>query len=97
MTVQVGDIFSCSWGYSMTIVDFYQVQKTTAKGVYLREIAKEEMHDGNFGGKCIPKKDQYISEDVIFRRLKKGKVLKLSTYKFAYLWDGKPKSFNHLD
>lgn len=35
--VKVGDVFTCSWGYDQTNVDFYRVIKTTASGVWVQQ------------------------------------------------------------
>ena len=43
MEVHEGDIFVSSWGYSMTLVDFYQVTKVskTGKSVNVRKLASK--------------------------------------------------------
>ena len=38
--IQIGDIFSSSWGYEQTNVDFYEVVRKTAKMIELRAIGK---------------------------------------------------------
>lgn len=37
-TVKVGDIFTYSWGYDQTNVDFYQVVRCTTKTVWVRRV-----------------------------------------------------------
>jgi hypothetical protein len=53
---KVGDIFSYSWGYDQTNVEFYQVVSTTEKTVTVREIASKPVP--NSGGfmcdQCVP-------------------------------------------
>ena len=49
---KVGDIVSTSWGYSMTIVDFYQVVRVTPCKVELRSIEQEAHYDGFLSGTC---------------------------------------------
>ena len=54
--VKVGDIFSGSWGYSMTIPEFYQVVKVTKQSVRVRKIGtKNVLGDGRCGhAEAIP-------------------------------------------
>ena len=45
---QPGDIYSTSWGYDQTNVEFFQVVKRTVKSVWLRRISSEiRDRDGN--------------------------------------------------
>ena len=41
--VKVGDILAGSWGYSMTLWSFCEVEKVTAKQVVLRELQNEHL------------------------------------------------------
>jgi len=43
---KAGDIFSTSWGYDQTNLDFYQVVKVNAKSLVMRPIASERAKDG---------------------------------------------------
>ena len=57
--VKVGDIFHCSWGYDMTINDYYQVVALTPSGksVKVRKLNKELVNSGEyFSGREMPKK-----------------------------------------
>lgn len=59
MEVHEGDIFVSSWGYSMTLVDFYQVTKVskTGKSVSVRRLASKVVSgniDSPQGGYVIP-------------------------------------------
>ena len=38
---KVGDILTSSWGYSMTLVDFYEVIKVSDKSIVLRQIGSK--------------------------------------------------------
>lgn len=49
---KVGDILYSSWGYDQTNVDFYQVTRTTAKGVYLIQIGQKEVEGTYQGDSC---------------------------------------------
>lgn len=52
MEVHVGDVFVSVWGYSMTLVDFYQVTKVskTGKSVNVRKLAYKVVD----GATCSP-------------------------------------------
>ena len=52
--VKIGQIFSMSWGYDQTNVNYFQVVSLTAKGVYVREI----------GACSVPDTQGFMSEDV---------------------------------
>lgn len=52
--IRVGDIFSCCWGYSMVLVDFFKVVKRTNCFVTLRKLASKENHDDQFSGTSVP-------------------------------------------
>ncbi len=51
---KAGTIFSMSWGYDQTNVNYFQVTRATAKGVYVREI----------GAKSVPGTQGFMSENV---------------------------------
>lgn len=57
-----GDIFVSSWGYNMTIVDFYQVTRKTHCGVYVRQVEQNEEIGGYLSGETMPKKDTLFGE-----------------------------------
>lgn len=64
MEVHEGDIFVSSWGYSMTLVDFYQVTKVskTGKSVNVRKLASKVVSgniDSPQGGYVTPIKDRF--------------------------------------
>lgn len=75
MTVHEGDIFVCSWGYSMVLVDFYQVTKVskTGKTINVRQLATKVI-DGAIsspeGGYVIPIKDRFVGEELKNKRVK---------------------------
>lgn len=49
--VRVGDVFSCSWGYDMTLVNFYEVVEVSGSGrtAVVREIGSSAI-DGSGRG-----------------------------------------------
>ena len=98
-----GTIFSTSWGYDMTIVDFYQVVKRTGKSVYVRPIAANK-DGGGWSGTTTAVKDSFTSATAT-RCLLKGNP-KDKTNESVYInidghlgrvWDGKPKYYNTMD
>lgn len=102
--VEVGDIFHCSWGYDMTINDYYQVVDITPSGksVRVRKLNKELVNTGDyFSGREMPIKDSFSSDHVRTLRLQTSYMdtpqIKISEYSWARLWDGVSNYFNHMD
>ncbi len=92
--LKIGDILVCSWGYSMTIVDFFSVVGFKGKTmVQLRAIAKEST--GGMTGHSTPIPGQYIGE--AFARFVKGDSVKIDDRQYASKWNGKPAYYNSLD
>lgn len=98
-----GTIFVVSWGYDMTIVDYYQVVKRTGKSVYVRPIAANK-DGGGWSGTTTAVKDSFTSATAT-RCLLKGNP-KDKTNESVYIniddhlgrvWDGKPKYYNTMD
>lgn len=62
--VKVGDLFSMSWGYDQTNVNYFQVTRLTPKGVYVREIGAKGV-TGTQGFMCEtvrPVKDNFLAK-----------------------------------
>lgn len=98
-----GTIFSASWGYDMTIVEYWQVVKRTGKSVYVRPIASKTDGDGH-AGNATPVKDSFTSSTAT-RCVLKGNPQD-TTNKSVYIninghhgkvWDGKPNYYNTMD
>jgi hypothetical protein len=54
-TFKPGQIVSCSWGYSMTIVDFFVVIRRTEKTVWIQPIGRDVKNDNGMGnGTAMP-------------------------------------------
>ena len=85
--VQVGDIFRCGWGYSMSLNDFYQVISKKGNKVTVREIASEYVEGDWMGGqvKCIP--GSFTARGSEFTKLLKGDSFKVSDSRYAYKCD----------
>lgn len=101
--VMPGTIFSASWGYDMTIVEYWQVVKRTGKSVYVRPIASKTDGDGH-AGNATPIKDSFTSSTAT-RCVLKGNPQD-TTNKSVYIninghhgrvWDGKPNYYNTMD
>ena len=61
-SINVGDIFYTSFGYSMTLVDFYQVtEKVSISTVKVRSI--RGISDNDFQGQIRPSVNDFISEE----------------------------------
>lgn len=102
--VKVGDIFHCSWGYDMTINDYYQVVDLTPSGksVRVRKLNKETVHSGEyFQGREMPIKDDFATDNILTKRLATDYAgrpdIKITSYSWATLWDGESNFFNHMD
>jgi hypothetical protein len=97
MQVAIGTIFASSWGYDQTNVDFYEVIKVTKASVVIREIAKaQQTKDDGWTGHVTPQPGEFVG-DPMTRRLKAGwdntPGVKVRSYAWARVWDGKPQHF----
>lgn len=58
---KVGDIFSCSWGYGQTNVDFYKVTRVMKKQIEVRPIAEYRKYsEGGMSGSTMPKPNEFV-------------------------------------
>jgi|SaaInlLV_10m_DNA_2_1039722.scaffolds.fasta_scaffold04667_2 hypothetical protein len=93
--VIVGDIFTSSWGWEQTNVDFYQVVKTTPKMVMIRKIdSKTHRQTGDMSRSVMPVVNT-MKGPVLRKKLDAYQgtpMLKINTYSRAYKWDGKPQN-----
>ena len=107
---KVGDIVYTSWGYSMTLVDFYQVIRTTASKVELRSIQQKTVaYDGYLSGRVVPIADEFFQDGGPYSVQPgqlcavKEKYIIIPSYpgardkNRARLWNGQPVYFNHCD
>ena len=97
-TLKVGDILVSSWGYNMTIVNFYRVVKLVgAKSVKIEKLTSNTIRGDSWSGHSVPNLE--ISGQLMeksYRELN-GQSVKISSSEFARPWNGKPMFFNHLD
>lgn len=99
---QVGDILCCSWGYNMTLVDFYKVVKITPSGKSVSVIQLgSECVDGEAGyyGHVMPTKDEYgpVIKNKRIANWGDGYSIKISSCQHASTWNGKKQYFNKMD
>lgn len=105
---KVGDIVSTSWGYSMIIVDFYQVVRVTASKVELREL-EQKAEGGGWSGKCVPIPGAFVFQTGPFS-VKEGQLCKVhgncvkipsypgsGDFNYAHKWNGQPEFYDHCD
>ena len=94
--VEVGDILYVSWGYDMTIVDFYRVTERKKASIKLETLAH----------KFTPEQDEVVPIDKVIPNDKvDGKLFRLSKHygvcqingHIARYWNGKPKYYNTMD
>ena len=60
--VKVGDMYEMSWGYDQTNVNYFQVTRTSAKGVWVREIGSKSV-EGSEGFMCqnvVPNPNSFL-------------------------------------
>lgn len=103
--VQVGDILTCTWGYSMTLVDYYRVTERKAKSIRLEKLQTKILTGGGMQGTCIPsdepapERQQEYVKNKLFRigvRWSNDVVCRINDHS-VYFWDGKPDSYDHMD
>jgi len=101
--LKVGDILYSIWGYEQTNVGFYKVINLTktGKSVKLRRIGQivTDTESPAMSEYVMPNIND-VSGQITTHRIKEYNVkpiIKLTTYEYAYLWDGKEKfqSFWH--
>lgn len=94
--VKVGDVFVCSWGYDQTNIDFYQVAEVKGRQVVIRQITSRLVNgeEGFMQGRSIPNKNNFKGEPMsklVQSGYENRPSLKIESYAWASLWDGKPE------
>ena len=82
-SLKVGDIMHGSWGYDMTINEFYQITEIKNRTVILREIGMERKASGYYYEDVRPKSNCFIGEPI-------KRILQVRFY------DGKPYEYIKL-
>lgn len=104
--IEVGEIFYDSWGYNMTIIDFYKVVRLTPAGAEVRGLGQTEVAEGFLCGTTTPTETLTERHGVLRARSHgalvgtiKGLYKDSDSTRRVYLskWDGQPKHFNHCD
>lgn len=101
--IKVGTIFLMTYGYDQTNVHFFQVTRTSPKGVFVREIACKGV-EGTEGFMCqdvVPVPNSFLEKsqwcggfggknEEIFRKVTPGKYVGFSIKGryFAHVWNG---------
>lgn len=96
--VEVGDILYTSWGYDMTIVDFYRVTERKKASIRLEALAYKAVSGEPGNNKIVPIDKVVPDEKVdgkLFRLTKYG-VCQIDGHTARY-WNGKPKYYNTYD
>lgn len=93
-----------SWGYSMTIVDFYQVIRLTPKGAVVKPMTSKEEATGYLSGHAMPGTVIDGAPESRVQAREYGWVGTLNSDSGQKLerhtvrkWDGKPEYYNHCD
>ena len=96
--VKVGDVFKLSFGYDMTINEFFQVVNVKGKKVTVREIAKKTTYwDDGFSGRQQPDLNNFIGEEKSYIISPCG-WLKVTDFRHAYKCNANEDYyFNYLD
>ena len=98
--VHVGDIFSFSFGYDMTINQYYKVLSTKGKRAQVVEIGKKWVKGSpGYTGEVIPDPDNEVDEPITALIKDDGniRVKMYGRYHTAYPDSGKPSYENHMD
>lgn len=94
-TVNVGDIYVCSWGYDQTNIDYYKVVNVKNKTVNLVSIGQKRNYTGTMQGECVP--DPSVEGNKIYtkRMIDNGNSVsfKMTSYSWAYKWSGESNHF----
>ena len=99
-TLKVGDILYSSWGYDQTNINFYQVTKVISdRTVEIRAIASNRVGGSVGTDEVIAVKDAFLAgsesdkrKQPMIKRVSKDNTIKISSYEYAWKWDGRPKS-----
>lgn len=79
--IQVGDIFSTSWGYDRTITDFFEVVERVSNAyVMVRQISASTVSSGAMSAHVKPNVGEYISEAKKCQINKRGDIVKADEF-----------------
>jgi len=85
-----GTILYSSWGYEQTNIDFYQIIERKGQFVTLQEIGSEKTYE-EWGdrGRCKPDPKVLIG-DPFRKKISQNASIRLTSYSFAQLYEGRP-------
>lgn len=94
-TVNIGDIYVCSWGYEQTNIDYYKITAVKNKTVELVGIGQNRNYTGPMQGECVPDPNVTGTKTYTKRMLVNGDSVsfKMTSYSWAYKWSGKTNHF----
>lgn len=99
--MKVGDILVGKYGYNCTLVNFYVVKRITSANVWLQPMADIVVSHDDYGqaGFVIPGVED-LSKQCIRRKIHSfldDEFIKIETYEYAELWNGKEVHFDTYD
>ena len=98
---ELNQVICSSFGYDMTIVEFYVVARMTKASVWLRPISRIVTGDDGRGeGKAIPDTSVQAPDCNIFRkRIQRYDSIEgiSDSIKYFRIWDGRPQYHNTWD
>lgn len=94
--IKVGTILCSVWGYSMTLVNFYEVTKRIGKSTLEVVELKQDMTGGGWSGETMPVKGKYVGSPFKVRIGRTGQI-KIDSSRYLRMWDGKPQYYNRMD
>jgi len=94
-TVNIGDIYVTSWGYDQTNIDYYKVTNVKNKTVNLVSIGQKRNYTGPMQGECVPDPSVVGNKIYTKRMIPNGDSVsfKMTSYSWAYKWNGKTNHF----
>ena len=94
-TVNIGDIYVTSWGYDQTNIDYYKVTNVKNKTVNLVSIGQKRNYTGHMQGECVPDPSVVGNKIYTKRIIDNGNSVsfKMTSYSWAYKWNGKTNCF----
>jgi len=95
---EIGDIAYTSWGYSMTLVDFYRLVRRIGKVTFEFETLDSKIVSGSYTSPagCYEVPNESKPGGLVRGRIDKNGYLKMQG-RYLHLWDGKPVYANHCD
>lgn len=91
--LQVGSILYSSWGYDQTNIDFYQIIKKKGDFVWIRELKQRVTESVGWCSDMVaPLWGDFTDDSKLLKKKIGAGDLKLKSYSYAWLWDGRPKN-----